>query len=404
MTLLALAPIVKSQPPLSTYQCNFSPIFTQLIRRATSQSRSSQRSTKMASPVLPPNPCLIGIVLVIKSRTGANTVFHYPPRPGEDTPPLDTRKTKSNHVYDNDLPTTSSDESDGNSSSTDAHRRKKASMRTPRRVHNAKEEEVAGKPDVDEEGSSSPDKEGASEDDDKQRLAGYGLLFGSMGLTQLLAPARTFHKKKFEMTLDGLVYLGWPVFVREDGLWRKKKKKARKQRGMSEGEEENGGGRAQGVADGEGKIMAEGGDGDGGLTSGAAAAAVTEERAWEDGQGAVPDPEAAVKASDLHAGDGQGGTSTESKTETPSTTPKPGMTMFNVIFLLNPPPLEYHQRVTEMYDHVVKPFSRALKWEQARSGYVWEQSQLILKLTRKAHENSSSTLLPPPLPTSFSPA
>lgn len=353
----------------------------------------------MASPVLPPNPCLIGIVLVIKSRKGANTVFHYPPHPGEDTPLRDALDTKLNRDYDTDLPTTSSDDSDSNSSSSDTPRRTKDAPHTRRRVHNAREQELAADPCVDEEGSSSPDKGDGPGQGDKQMLGGNGPLFGSMGLTQLLAPARTFHKKKFEMSLDGLVYLGWPVFVREDGFWqKKKKKKVRKQTLASEVSEETVGLRALGVGTEEGKMIGPSrNDDEGGLASGADAG--TEDPADEDGQAAVPDSDATPSASDLNAGEDKGGTSTESKKETTGTTAATtGLTMFNVVFLLNPPPFEHHQRVTDMYDHIVKKFSRALKWEQARSGYVWEQSQLILKMTRKAHLNGASPTpsLPPP--------
>lgn len=347
----------------------------------------------MASPVLPPNPCLIGVVLVIKCRTGATTVFHYPPRPGEDDPALDAFETISNRDYDTDLPTTSSDESDSHSSSSGTPGRKKDAPRTRREhAHNRREQELADKkPDVDEEGSSSPDKVDTSGHEDGQRMGGHGLLFGSMGLTQLLAPARTFHKKKFEMTLDGLVYLGWPVFVREDGLWQKKKK-ARKQAVFSEASEDKVGLKALGIGNEDGRLMGNGGDDDGGLDSGVDAG--TDDQADEDGQVDVPDPEAIPRPSDPNAGEEKDGMNNEPKKETASTTaPTTGLTMFNIVFLLNPPPLEYHLRVTEMYDHVVKKFSRALKWEQARSGYVWEQSQLILKLTQKASKNSPS--LPP---------
>ncbi|KAI4120403.1 MAG: hypothetical protein LQ347_007096, partial [Umbilicaria vellea] len=323
----------------------------------------------------------------IKCRTGANTVFHYPPRPGEDDPALDAFESISNRDYDTDLPTTSSDDSDSHSSSSDTPRRKKDAP-FPRRDHarNAREQELADKePDVDEEGSSWPDKEDTSGHEDGQRLGGHGLLFGSLGLTQLLAPARTFHKKKFEMTLDGLVYLGWPVFVREDGLWQKKKK-ARKQLLLSEVSDDKVGLKALGIGNEEGMLMGSVGDDEGGLVSGLDAG--TDDQGEEDGRAAVPDPEAMPKASALDAGEEKDATDIEPRNETTSTTaPTTGLTMFNVVFLLNPPPLEYHLRVTNMYDHVVKKFSRALKWEQARSGYVWEQSQLILELSQKASKN-----------------
>ena len=57
--------------------------------------------------------------------------------------------------------------------------------------------------------------------------------------------------------------------------------------------------------------------------------------------------------------------------------------MFNMVFVLNPPILEYPLRTKEMYDHVVKKFGRALKWEQARLNYIWTESELIQSIESK---------------------
>ena len=130
--------------------------------------------------------------------------------------------------------------------------------------------------------------------------------------------------------------------------------------------------------------------------SGVDGGAATEDQSGEEGQGGVAEQSAAIRATDLGGGVEKGGSRRSRKNETGGgAAAKPGLTMFHVVFLLNPPALESAVRVAEMYDHVVKKFSRALKAEQARSGYVWEQSQLILKLARKAQENSP---FPPPKP------
>lgn len=65
--------------------------------------------------------------------------------------------------------------------------------------------------------------------------------------------------------------------------------------------------------------------------------------------------------------------------------------MFHVVFVMNPPPLEYHLRVREMYDNVVKKLSRAIKWEQARSSYVSKEATIIATCTeRHLKQNKSS--------------
>ena len=52
-----------------------------------------------------------------------------------------------------------------------------------------------------------------------------------------------------------------------------------------------------------------------------------------------------------------------------------GLSMFHMIFVMNPPPPEYQVRADDMYKHVVKKFSRGLKWEQARSKYVLRECE-----------------------------
>ena len=38
----------------------------------------------MASYPLPPNPCLVAILLLVKTTSEPRIIFHYPPKPGED--------------------------------------------------------------------------------------------------------------------------------------------------------------------------------------------------------------------------------------------------------------------------------------------------------------------------------
>ena len=66
------------------------------------------------------------------------------------------------------------------------------------------------------------------------------------------------------------------------------------------------------------------------------------------------------------------------------------MTMFHVVFVMNPPPLEYQARVADMYDNVTKKFAKALKYEQASTGYVWRESKKILELKAAGKQNGMS--------------
>lgn len=61
-----------------------------------------------------------------------------------------------------------------------------------------------------------------------------------------------------------------------------------------------------------------------------------------------------------------------------ASTAKSELIMFHVVFVMNPPPLDHAHRVKEMYDNIVKKFSRALKWVQVHHDYVWQQTDALL--------------------------
>ena len=64
------------------------------------------------------------------------------------------------------------------------------------------------------------------------------------------------------------------------------------------------------------------------------------------------------------------------------------MSMFNVVFVVHPPLLEHNLRIKEMFEYVVKKFVKALKYEQARSNWVWRQSEMILNMKERARDQS----------------
>jgi nitrogen permease regulator 3-like protein len=275
--------------------------------------------------VAPPNPSLVAIILVIQARSGPRLVYHYPPSPSprvasnlsEDRLPSYAKSS------DSDDQTTSTSDEDVSSNGY-------AKGNTKSKRANITDEE--------DEDSSTP---GA----DEQRHGGWrvpwehllGLDAGA--LERLLMPSdRSWHKRRFEVGFNELVFVGWPVFIREDGSWRKKRRK--------------------------------------GKGSGNKAKAATVDEGIENW------PKAEVNAQEelehLEQADIVPSASTESRE----------MTVFNVVFVLNPPILEYSLRVKEMYDHVVKKLARALKWEQDRANYVWQQSEIILKAKAEARHKS----------------
>lgn len=56
------------------------------------------------------------------------------------------------------------------------------------------------------------------------------------------------------------------------------------------------------------------------------------------------------------------------------------MKMFHVSFVVNPPVREYPERITQFYQCIASRFSKKLRYEQAKSNYVWKEISKILKV------------------------
>lgn len=276
----------------------------------------------MATVASPPNPSLVAIILVIQSRSGPRFVFHYPPSPASVPRTAGLQAGYESSDSDQGIWDDTSDEE-----LSFGEHGTKSSM--PRRGPHA-------------------DSEG--EETHAVGRAPWDHLLGmdTSALEKLLMPSdRSWHKKKFEVGLNDLVFLGWPLFIREDGTWQKRKRSSKQSKAAT-------------------KTSVAGGRSNSSLP----------EENGDDGSGNDQAGKLQGSPSGPANVDGEGGDGPELKT-------------FNLVFVLNPPILEYGLRIREMYDHVVKKFARALKWEQARSNYIWVQSALILKAKAQARHQSS---------------
>jgi hypothetical protein len=185
-----------------------------------------------------------------------------------------------------------------------------------------------------------------------------------------LSPSRAWHKRRFEVGINDLAFIGWPVFVREDGTWRKqRRKKKKKRRAEWEGGELGHNENAEDAPDDE-----DGDAGGGGLLAASTETLSPRQMTFPEAKRASGSSSKAARSSvDCVDGDD-----------------KDSMTMFNVVFVLDPPLLEYSIRTREVYDNIIKKFAKALKWEQARTDYVWREAQHISHLKEKAKERSES--------------
>ena len=299
---------------------------------------------------LPPNPCLQGILLVTKFDSDPKIVFHYPPRPGEH----DTGFNKYFDPPQCDAAASSSDEN----SSTSSDDEQKPPLPSP----NDEDDHKAQDFDVEETGSVSPEKcEGMRNPKNQIRwddIFGYN----SALLAKLLCPAASGRKKRFEVALDDNIFLGRPVFSNASGSWRRKKRKHKLTKASAAIEQQSESDRMTSVHLPEDFGKMSGTDTERDDNAGARnhfSAPATELEVGGNlqvGQGILQHSEA--KAKDL-------------------------LSMFHVVLILNPPPLEYHVRVKEVYDNVVKKLSKAMKWEQVHSSYVAQESKNISSTTKR---------------------
>lgn len=169
--------------------------------------------------------------------------------------------------------------------------------------------------------------EESEEPEEQQRPPLWNSIFGldAALLADIFTPQQS--DAKFEMWIDDLVFLGSPVHRRPDGAWLKRKIRGRHLPDETPDD----------------------------LTP------IAE----------IPNKFESLKAESLPAGSSL-------------------MTTFHLVFVLNIKVDEtYQKHIKEMYDHVVSQLTFALTYEQARTDYVWKQSEIILDLKRKGHANKT---------------
>ncbi|CAI7572335.1 unnamed protein product [Penicillium pancosmium] len=373
----------------------------------------------MSSIARPPDPCLVAIILIVRSRTGPRLVFHYPPKPLSENRLKTTTKggrrisrTRSRQGGKN-TDSSSSDESGLSSDDEDDDRERdtqpptqnssnflsgsshvSASLIPGRRASNFGLDEHgmisaspgaiepqrpgslgSGRGSTRKRGGAMSDAEddGASDQPDgsgSSSRAPWESLLGLPGSVweKLLSPSRSWHKRRYEVGINDLALIGWPVFVREDGNWRKqRRKKKKKPRAEWEGGELGHNENADETQVEDGVVSPD---------MGASIASIAD---------SLVSPTDTKRNSMASAKIGK---TVDDHDVDPED--KDHMTMFNVVFVMDPPLLEYSGRVKEIYENIIKKFAKALKWEQARTGYVWKESQHILQVRRKARESKTS--------------
>ncbi|TFB06417.1 Nitrogen permease regulator 3 [Trichoderma ghanense] len=180
-----------------------------------------------------------------------------------------------------------------------------------------------------------PAEDGGVRDDHYTTEAGVQVVpwehvagFPARDLAGILTPARPYHKKIFQLSLDPLLCISYPIHVPENGKW-KKTKKANKE--------------------------------------------VDDNIAPDE-----PNPPATTKTEEK-AKDGKRDESDEDK--------RSSMTMFNLVFFLNPKRHEAKELVDSLFSNIVKKVNKAYQYSQQHSEFVWKESKRILAAKEKARED-----------------
>lgn len=269
---------------------------------------------------------LISVALVIKSQTGPHFVFHYPPRPSFDPPPRNYRYGTETDQSELEEHSESEDEdSDDLSDLEDPVTAKLGKLDLS--GSSGKRKNSAG--------SSARSRHVEAEGDDHiegrdgEQIVPWEKFgeFPTDDLASILTPPRAYHKKKFELSIDNLYFVSYPLHIREDGFWKKPRKPKKGKQVAKRG----------------GEVEAQ-------------------------STGSSQSKKAAVSSDD---GDEQA-----------------EMTMFNVVFVVSLPRHEQDERIAELYEHVIKTFNKALNHAQAQSNYVWKESETILSMKERAREDS----------------
>lgn len=287
----------------------------------------------MALPVLPNSSNFLGVALVInRNRDGPRFVFHYPPH---IVPVADRRneQTDADADEDDDLLENDAGPTDG---------------LTPYNLN------ISDLISWDQDDHVLTDS--GTQIVPWEHVAG----FPTKDLESILTPARAYHKTLFHISLDPLYFVSYPIHKPSNGIWKKKSKKKQQQSAKQENAD------ASKKDDDQLSPNDDGG-----------------ETADQDGE-----PHVASEADNVQVKDMADKIAADKHVTAAETEDKiSNMTMFNLVFILNPKKHEAKDLMETMYTNIIRKVNKAYKYVQQRSDFVWKESKKILLLKDKARED-----------------
>ncbi|CCE73043.1 Piso0_000054 [Millerozyma farinosa CBS 7064] len=328
-----------------------------------------------------PNPCLIGILLVVSTHSGPQLVFKYPPdivnslkkkKAFEDVSNNDSQYGASNDDDEQSSGDKSYSDDDWNVENMNFYVGTKKDIISflddqERRRHKPKDRNTS---DYKHSVSSSPSTDSASiaqkvssNTSDKQpesTMTDSGMSSGTLKkthsgvsgsrrssasrksikghtsdymkslilgyepdyLSEMLCPPRQMCNSRFEIMIDDLIFLGLPIHSFEDGSWRQSDSKRVASRISS-------------------KIKYK----------------------------SQEDDKSKKSSNENNAQDNP-----------PAADSKNSLNMFHLVFIMNPPIIESNYRIDEMFHYVISRLSLVLRYEQSKHDYIWSQVRLIAQI------------------------
>lgn len=163
--------------------------------------------------------------------------------------------------------------------------------------------------------------------------------FDSDFLAELCCPPKSMCNTRFELTVDELCFLGLPIHCNDDGKWRhnSKSQKKRKKKGLKQKQQNN-----------------------------------------EDKH----DP------ADPHVADAHAEEDFDERKTNKSTLDEDasslGISMFNLVFIMDPQLVEFDFRTDDMFHYISKRFSLFLRYLQEKSNFVSKEAYKILKIKERS--------------------
>lgn len=275
-----------------------------------------------------PNPSLVGILLVVSTHNGPQIVYSYPPELSKQellrlNPEEDAQNDEDfdDEDYEEEDPqATEHKEKYLLSANLQPTSQLGLSARDPRRLDTP---------------TSYTHKRSASEDkrlgkEISKPAAGQILGFEPEVLAEMLSPPREMCNCRFDIMLESTIFCGLPIHVQPGGSWRSHKRNNLPTHSESVNWS-TGAGMAGGVT---------------GTTGTCSAGAL---------------------------GPDENAESSDSSSRCP-------MSMFHLVFVMNPPKIERTYRTDEMFYYVILKLLFILRYEQHKRNYIWDQVKLISRL------------------------